>query len=80
MHCCHVVVSGMYTLQVNPLLTGAAARTNAFYGAGIGPIYFDDVGCRGFESSLFQCNFDANTRDCSHSEDAGVKCIARREL
>ena len=21
MHCCHVVVSGMYTLQVNPLLT-----------------------------------------------------------
>ena len=63
----------------NSLTPGAAARNQAFYGPGIGPIFLDDVRCGGFENSLFRCPFDANTRDCSHSEDAGVKCQPRRE-
>ena len=35
----------------------------------------DDVACTGTESNLIDCNFDNNTGDCSHSEDAGVRCF-----
>lgn len=59
-------------------LLGATAYSNAHFGAGTGrPIYLDDVSCGGFESNLLECRFDAHTLDCSHSEDAGVHCLAR---
>lgn len=35
--------------------------------------------CSGRESNILDCPHDPNTRDCSHSEDAGVRCIAGGE-
>ena len=58
---------------------GGIPYINAHFGAGSGPIYFTDVSCatrRSYrESSLFQCNSaPILSSDCTHSEDAGVKC------
>ena len=53
---------------------GSVRRTNAYYGAGTGPIYMDNVGCNGRESSLFDCSLDANAAEDNHNEDAGVFC------
>ena len=52
----------------------AVAYTNAYYGQGTGLILFDDVSCTGTESRLVNCTYDSNTANCSHSEDAGVRC------
>ena len=57
-----------------PKNIGAIARINAYYGRGTGPILLDDVGCRGTESRLIDCTYDPNTIDCTHSDDAGVRC------
>ena len=51
----------------------AAARTNAFYGQGSGPINIDDPGCTGSERRLIDCPFSP-IHNCGHSEDAGVDC------
>ena len=55
--------------------TGAVA---ARFGAGIGPIYLDDVECNGSESSLTDCSHSFFV-SCSsgHREDAGVRCQGR---
>ena len=37
-------------------------------------IVLDDVSCSGTESRLIDCSYDSHTSDCSHSEDAGVRC------
>ena len=34
----------------------------------------DDVNCLGSESQLISCSYDSHTADCSHAEDAGVRC------
>lgn len=37
----------------------------------------DNVGCSGTESRLIDCPHNAiGSHDCSHSEDAGVTCLA----
>ncbi|XP_071486552.1 scavenger receptor cysteine-rich domain-containing protein DMBT1-like [Diadema antillarum] len=47
----------------------------ARYGRGSGPIFLDDVGCTGSESSLLLCqNRGVGSHNCGHSEDAGVLC------
>ena len=57
--------------------TGATARSSAFFGLGVGLIYLDNVGCLGTESRLIDCPHNAiGSHDCSHSEDAGVTCLA----
>lgn len=56
---------------------GAIAYSNARFGSSTGPIYLDDVRCTGFESNLYDCVFDSNTRDCSHQEDASIRCTPR---
>eukprot|EP00057_Strongylocentrotus_purpuratus_P012193 XP_011666667.1 PREDICTED: neurotrypsin-like [Strongylocentrotus purpuratus] len=57
------------------------ALVAAAYGVGSGPIWLDDVQCRGDEESLDQCDFDTiGSNDCLHEEDASVICTARGSL
>ena len=45
------------------------------FGRGTGPIVLDEVQCVGVENTLSQCPHDGiGNHDCSHIEDAGVKC------
>ena len=50
------------------------SSTRAKYGQGSGTIWMDGVNCQGDETSLLDCTYDADTSDCSHSDDASVKC------
>ena len=48
---------------------------NAYFGAGTGPIYLDDVACTLSASQLLECSSRPILRhNCSHSMDAGVGC------
>ena len=48
---------------------------NAHFGAGTGPIYFDNTDCIGNESNLTDCSWSSYI-SCyyGHLEDAGVRC------
>ncbi len=49
----------------------------AYFGSGLvnQSIWLDNVICQGEESSLLECEHNPiGVHDCSHSEDAGVKC------
>ena len=71
----------VYTQLINTELCmfthplGAVAFGNAHFGAGVGPIYLDDVECSGGESTLANCSTRSLIYCYSgHSEDAGVRC------
>ncbi|XP_047463187.1 scavenger receptor cysteine-rich domain-containing group B protein [Mugil cephalus] len=52
-----------------------AAKTQAFYGYGSGPILLDNVECSGREQDLSQCfHLGWGQHNCGHHEDAGVEC------
>ena len=52
-----------------------AVRYNAFYGQGSGQIWLDNLNCTGKEGTIGNCSHTGwGTENCSHSEDAGVKC------
>jgi len=47
------------------------------FGAGMGPILLDEVGCTGSERNLTECTYrGVNVHNCNldHSEDAAVIC------
>ena len=51
------------------------AYRRAHYGQGTGPIFLDNVHCRGDESALISCSYrEVSYHSCDHSEDAGVRC------
>ncbi|XP_062595244.1 neurotrypsin-like, partial [Saccostrea cucullata] len=53
----------------------AVAKNSAFFGAGHGSIWMDEVRCTGTETNLFHCSkSELGDHDCSHGEDAGVIC------
>ena len=57
------------------IVTGGIPYSNAFFGAGTGPIYLDDVVCTSSASQLLECSSRPTLRhNCSHSADAGVGC------
>ena len=49
------------------------------FGQGSGPIFVDNADCVGDELGLINCPYDAHTGDCTHVEDAGVRCNGRRK-
>ena len=55
--------------------TDAFPYQRARFGEGTGPIFLDDVTCSGTESSLLDCTHSGiGVHDCSHHEDASVRC------
>ena len=55
--------------------TAGEAFTNAYFGAGSGNIWLDDVACTYNDTQLLQCSSSPIGKEtCSHSEDAGVRC------
>ncbi|TKS91997.1 Lectin galactoside-binding soluble 3-binding protein [Collichthys lucidus] len=49
--------------------------TGKDYGKASGPIWLDDMNCKGTESHLSSCDFkNWGVTDCSHKEDVGVIC------
>ena len=53
--------------------TGAAAKSNAYFGSNAAlPILLDDVACMGGESTLDACDRRKDgSNNCGHSEDVG---------
>ena len=55
--------------------TAATAVSGGSFPRGRGPIWLDNVKCRGHEATLVQCQHPGfGVHNCKHSEDAGVKC------
>ncbi|XP_037627947.1 deleted in malignant brain tumors 1 protein-like isoform X2 [Sebastes umbrosus] len=58
-----------------------AAPHGAHFGWGTGPIWLDNVRCRGNESSITDCAHGGfGSHNCYHGKDAGVICAGQQPL
>ena len=58
-----------------PATTVVKVFDMATFGEGTGLIWLDDVFCSGLENQLLDCGSSGlGVNDCSHGEDAGVRC------
>ena len=72
-HCGRISIA-YSTHDIIPLI-GAVALTGGAVPDGTGPIWLDNVGCRGSESRLIDCTANTlGTHNCDHGDDAGVRC------
>ncbi|XP_071492302.1 scavenger receptor cysteine-rich domain-containing protein DMBT1-like [Diadema antillarum] len=61
--------------QLGYSVNNAKALTGGTYGRGSGQILLNNVNCFGWESSLASCPHNGwYNHDCTHFEDAGVRC------
>ena len=52
-----------------------SALRHAYFGAGSGPIHYDEVACTGTETRLADCSHSGiGIHNCGHHEDAAVRC------
>ena len=56
------------------ILIGTYPTYSASYGEGRGAILLGNLGCYGNETRLVDCP-SGSVSSCSHSEDAGVRCL-----
>ena len=57
------------------IVTDGTYYNSAYFGAGSGKIWLDDVACTSSNTKLLQCSSSPiGEETCSHSEDAGVGC------
>lgn len=70
------------TVIVLVLLGASAVRADSGFGiATSGPVHLDDVDCQGDEYRLLECpQVPVGGGDCTHVDDAGVRCRAERKL
>ena len=57
------------------IILGSTALHNAYFGQGTGPTAHSYVYCTGSEARLIDC--PSQRYSCSHSRDAGVRCLAQ---
>ena len=54
---------------------GTLAFRSAWFGHGVGPIFLDQLACRGDEQYILDCNSNLGVHMCHQTQDAGVRCI-----
>ena len=60
-------------------ITGTTAISDAFFGAGSGPVWLAELTCVGNETNLLGCPFpdSVGASNCAHALDASVICQRR---
>lgn len=56
----------------------AVAIADIRFGSGSGPIFLDQLNCRGDESNILSCGSPSFVHYCTHEEDVGVICPGRQ--